>query len=403
MSLQKPKQTKLLLIGETGTGKSSLGNSILQKDVFKVGNSTKSETDIPLKCFGEGDRSGVVVIDTPGFNDTNNFDNKHIQNIVNCVRVEGLQGIILTMEFANCKFTENVKQVIKTINDVFFKIKDIWKHVCIVWNKCYNYTPKEIFEKGKKEKEEFKKNIIEFINQINKTNECLDIPMYFIDSEPCKGYDNSRSENEIERLIEWGRGKELIDEEEIKKLISEYKEIRYEEKEEKGITIKETKSNLTYKINKYRREIKVKYNGEEIEGEWHLIDTKTVKEKKERKFIDKLLGVVKVVGVITLAGAVVTVTAGVGAGIVLGAAAIGAIGGATVGAACVSLGAAVTGTSVAALGHGAAVVALTTIGGATVIGTIAGAVEGITYTLPIAEGICDVVDGVVDAVDDEIF
>ncbi|EKE37839.1 AIG family protein [Entamoeba nuttalli P19] len=204
------------------------------------------------------------------------------------------------MEFNNCKFTDNIKEVIAIINNVF-TIEDIWKHVCI------------------------------------------------------------------------------------------------------GKTIKETKSNITYEINKYRRCIKTKYNGEEKEGDWVLIDTKTVKEKKERKFIDKLLGVVKVVGVITLAGAVVTVGVGIGAGIVLGGAVIGAIGGAAVGTACVSLGAAAMGTSVAAMGHGAAVVALTVIGGATVIGTIAGAVEGITDALPIAEAIGDVAVGVVDTVDDEIF
>ncbi|EDS88907.1 AIG1 family protein, putative [Entamoeba histolytica HM-1:IMSS] len=177
-------------------------------------------------------KSDVVVIDTPGINDTNNFDNKHIQNIVNCVRAEGLQGIILTIEFTNCKFTDNIKQVIKIINNVL-KIKDIWKYVCIVWTKCYNsLSPKKI-EKDRINKEQFKENIISFINQINKTNENIDIPMYYVDSQPDEDYDNRISEKEIERLIECGRELELIDEEEIKKLISEYKEIRYEEKKKK--------------------------------------------------------------------------------------------------------------------------------------------------------------------------
>ncbi|EMD47755.1 AIG1 family protein, partial [Entamoeba histolytica KU27] len=182
MSLQegelKQKRTKLLLIGESGNGKSSLGNFILKKNVFRVSDSTISEADIPLKCFGEGDGRDVVVIDTPGFNDTNNFDNEHIQNIVNCVRVEGLQGIILTINFHNHRFTDNIKQIIKIINDVF-KIKDIWRHVCIVWTECENSLSKRRIEKGKKEKEQFKEDLISFINQINKTDKEFDIPMYY--------------------------------------------------------------------------------------------------------------------------------------------------------------------------------------------------------------------------------
>ncbi|BFU26098.1 AIG1 family/50S ribosome-binding GTPase, putative [Entamoeba histolytica] len=280
MSLQEGEQTKLLLIGETGNGKSSLGNFILKKNVFKVGDSGDSETKEVAKCFGEGDRRDVVVIDTPGINDTNNFDEKHIQNIVDCVRAEGLQGIVLTMNYNTFKFTDNIKQVIEIINDVF-PIKEIWKHVCIVWTRCFfNYISKRRIEKGKKEKEQFKEYLISFIKQINKTDKEFDIPMYYVDSEPDEDFDNKRSEKEIEELIEWGRGLELIDEEEINKLIGGYKEIRYEEKEEKGKIIKETEYSITYEINTYRREIKIKYNGEEIPSEWYLFSTRTITENK---------------------------------------------------------------------------------------------------------------------------
>ncbi|EMD45877.1 AIG1 family protein [Entamoeba histolytica KU27] len=281
MSVQNQTQTKLLLIGETGTGKSLLSNIILKKDVFKVGDSGDSETKEVAKCFGEGDRSDLVVIDTPGFNDNDyyRFDTENIQNIVDCVRVEGLQGIILTMNYNVSKFTDNIKQIIEIINYIF-KIKDIWRHVCIVWTNCYNLIPQKKIEKGKKEKEQFKEYLISYIKQINGTNEDIDIPMYYVDSDPDEDYDNKRSEEEIERLIEWGRGLKLIDEKEIKKSFSEYKEIRYEEKEEKGKTIKETETDITYEINTYRRCIQIKYNGEEIKGEWYLFSTRTITENK---------------------------------------------------------------------------------------------------------------------------
>ncbi|GAB1227342.1 hypothetical protein ENUP19_0334G0001 [Entamoeba nuttalli] len=323
MSLQKPKQTKLLLIGETGTGKSSLGNFILKKNVFKVSGSPKSETKKPLKCFGEGDRSDVVVIDTPGFNDTGNFDKDQNENIVNCVRAEGLQGIILTMDFNVDRFTDNIKQVIAIINNVF-KIKDIWKHVRIVWTKCYYYTPNEDLDKGKKNKEQFKENIISFINQINGTNEDIDIPMYFVDSKPDERFDNIRSVKEIESLIESAKELELIDEEKINKLIGEFKEIRYEEKEEKGKIIKETEFRITYEINTYRRCIKIKENGERIVDKWVLFSTKITTEKKTT-FKEKVWGVVKFLGVISLC-AVGFAAIGVVGGVVIGGAVGGAVG-----------------------------------------------------------------------------
>ncbi|EMS16882.1 AIG1 family protein, partial [Entamoeba histolytica HM-3:IMSS] len=50
------------------------------------------------------------------------------------------------MDFNSCKFSETIQQVIKIINDVF-TIKDIWKHICIVWTRCYNYIPPKKIEK----------------------------------------------------------------------------------------------------------------------------------------------------------------------------------------------------------------------------------------------------------------
>ncbi|EDR27954.1 hypothetical protein, conserved [Entamoeba dispar SAW760] len=246
-TIERLKQTKLLLIGETCVGKSSLGNFILKKNVFMVCDGLNSVTKEGAGYFGEGDRSDVFVIDTPGLNDTCGFDNEGIQNIIGCVKVTGLQGIILTMDYNSCRLSGNLKYIVKVISDAF-PIKDFWKHVCIVWTKCYNCYSQKKIEKDKILKNEIKEEMIEFIKQTNKINKNIDIPMYYVDSQPDdEDYDNTRSEEEIVKLIKWARGLSSFDKEEINKLIGEFKEIGYEEKEECKI-IEETKYNITYKI-----------------------------------------------------------------------------------------------------------------------------------------------------------
>ncbi|EMD42384.1 AIG1 family protein [Entamoeba histolytica KU27] len=365
MSLQEGKQTKLLLIGETGNGKSSLGNFILKKNIFEVGDTTKSETEKAKVENGEEDRSDLIIVDTPGLNDTNNFDTENIQNIVDCVRVTGLQGIILTMNYNVNKLSKSIKQIIETINNVL-KIKDFWKHVCIVWTMCYNSLPPKKIEKDKIKKEQYKEDLKEFINQINKTNEDIDIPMYYVDSQPDEDSDNSRSEKEIESLIEWAKELELIDEKEINKLVSKYKEIRYEEKEETK-TKKETKSDITYEKKTYRRCIKVTNDGKEIESEWYLF-SRGIKTEKKKTFMEKVWGVVKVLGVISL---------GVGVGVAIGV--IGGIVVGTVGGAAIIGGASAVGiATIVSAGNAAAVGA---IGGGAVGGVVGGVVGGIVAAI----------------------
>ncbi|EMD42385.1 AIG1 family protein, partial [Entamoeba histolytica KU27] len=93
-SEDKQKQTKLLLIGETGNGKSSLGNFILKNDVFTVSDSTISETRDVVGENGKGDRKDLIVIDTPSLQESKEFNEKFLNNIVDIVQEEeGINGI----------------------------------------------------------------------------------------------------------------------------------------------------------------------------------------------------------------------------------------------------------------------------------------------------------------------
>ncbi|KAK7478034.1 hypothetical protein BaRGS_00030710 [Batillaria attramentaria] len=64
------KQIRVVLIGKTGAGKSSLGNSLIGPKHFKVGRGLSSETTECSYNTGSRDNFEFQVVDTPGLCDT---------------------------------------------------------------------------------------------------------------------------------------------------------------------------------------------------------------------------------------------------------------------------------------------------------------------------------------------
>eukprot|EP00931_Biecheleriopsis_adriatica_P115664 TRINITY_DN91433_c0_g1_i1.p1 TRINITY_DN91433_c0_g1~~TRINITY_DN91433_c0_g1_i1.p1 ORF type:complete len:705 (+),score=167.55 TRINITY_DN91433_c0_g1_i1:80-2194(+) len=68
--LQPGKHLTMLMFGMTGTGKSSLGNLIAGKDIFKSGDSTTSVTKMNSVMRYEEPDGSLIVLDTVGLGDT---------------------------------------------------------------------------------------------------------------------------------------------------------------------------------------------------------------------------------------------------------------------------------------------------------------------------------------------
>ena len=73
--MKKENITKILLLGETGVGKSSLGNYIVGKEKFlSQGGGNRVTTEIEGKISERESYKDIFIIDTPGSQDTNNED-----------------------------------------------------------------------------------------------------------------------------------------------------------------------------------------------------------------------------------------------------------------------------------------------------------------------------------------
>lgn len=142
---KQAKENGFILVGKTGTGKTTILNAIFNKVVGIAKDTAKSVTQVSSIYYYKLKNGKVItLVDTPGLGDTQrteqeNIDKIHLDGITKAISDENIhiKGIFFLVNFQAKRFDADEQEALLNYNTLF-PLKNFWKSLVVVYTHFYS-------------------------------------------------------------------------------------------------------------------------------------------------------------------------------------------------------------------------------------------------------------------------